>query len=195
MKKKILLTVLLLVFLAETAWGADYLSKNGEFWIATCSCQCKGVDMNASAVYKGGFAETQASASTKARTLCHEQCARSCGGYTNCSFDNEAGCKTCCQPFCAGLGDVRDKCELSCSSTCSYRGLVNSIVNIIYLVAGILGALMIVINGLRMVTSQDPNDRSAAKNGIIFVIIALIIIILAATLVGVFLNSAMTPAG
>jgi hypothetical protein len=176
MKKKILLTVLLLVFLAETAWGADYLSKNGEFWIATCSCQCKGVDMNASAVYKGGFAETQASASTKARTLCHEQCARSCGGYTNCSFDNEAGCKTCCQPFCAGLGDVRDKCELSCSSTCSYRGLVNSIVNI-------------------MVTSQDPNDRSAAKNGIIFVIIALIIIILAATLVGVFLNSAMTPAG
>jgi hypothetical protein len=194
MKLKILLMALLIILLAEVSLGADLATKEGEFWKGTCSCTCSGVgDLNASAVYKAGFLEDPATASTKAINLCHEQCARNCGGFTNCSFDNDAECTTCCQPFCASLGDAVDKCGLSCSSTCAYRGLVDSIVQIIYYAAGVLGALMIIINGIRIVTSQDPNERTAAKNGIIYVIIALIIIILAATLVNLFMNSATTP--
>jgi hypothetical protein len=187
MKQIILAITLLIILSAETAWGAESASKNGEFWVGTCTCQCKGVELTASVAYKPGISEDGA---TIAKKLCREQCARNCGGYTECPVQNDANCGTCCRTFCGSLGE---KCELSCSSTCSYRDLVNGIVQVIYLAAGIIGALMIVINGLRMVTSQDPNDRNAAKNGIIFVIIALIIIILAATLVGLFMNSAMTP--
>ena len=192
-QKKILLIALTIIFLAETIWGADQAIKNGEFWMGTSSCTCKG-QLNASALYKSTYLESDALASEHAINLSHEQCARSCGGNTTCSSDDNAKCASCCTTDCSAIDtSVRDKCELSCSSTCSYRGLVNGVIGIIYIAAGILGALMIVIHGIKMVTAQDPNDRNAAKNSIIYVIIALVIIVLAGALIGLFLQHGTIP--
>jgi hypothetical protein len=196
--KKTFLLTLVILFLAETALGADQWTNNGDFYTATCTCTCTtaggSAEVTASAVHKAMDAEPW----IQAIKLCHEKCARICGGYTTCSSDDPSICTSCCSTFCSSnyadaTQKMPDKCQLSCSSTCGYKGLVNDIVNVIYYAAGTIGALMLIINGLRLITSQDPNDRSAAKNGIIYVIIALIIIILAATLVGIFMNSAATP--
>ena len=184
--------------MAETALGADSVTNTGDIWQASCSCQCKienqNFQLNALAAYKTAFAEQPDSTSANALKSCHELCARTCGGYTDCSSDDKNTCATCCQGYCAPFdANVIYKCQLSCSSTCSYKGVVNGIVSIIYEVAGILGALMIAINGLRIVTSQDPQDRDSAKRSIMYVVIALIIIVLAGTLVSTFMNSATIP--
>ena len=50
------------------------------------------------------------------------------------------------------------------------------------------GLWYIAVHGIRMVTSQDPHDRDAAKSSIIHVIIALIIIAMAAALVNMFIS-------
>jgi hypothetical protein len=170
-------------------------TTSGGFITAECPCSCKQ-DLKVYALYKKGDLPDEFECQI-AKQYCHEKCARNCGGNTTCAKDNDADCGTCCQTYCSGDygGTLTYPCQESCSSTCSYRGLVNSVVQVIYAVAGVLGALFIIINGLRIVTSEDPNDRTAAKRAIIYVIIALIIIILAATLVGMFMNSATTPQG
>ena len=193
-QEKILLAALLIIFLAETALSTAQTTKNGDIWQGTCSCQCKNVELKAAVAYKTAYAEQADSASANTIKFCHEQCAKSCGGYTDCSSDDKNTCAKCCQGYCSPFdATVINKCELSCSSTCSYKGVVNGIIEIIYVVAGIVGALMIVINGLRLTTSQDPGERNAAKNGIIYVIIAILIIVMAATLVNLFMNSATIP--
>jgi hypothetical protein len=119
----------------------------------------------------------------------------------SCANQTEADCTTCCDTFCTGSyvkgGDgtslaegktVVDLCKTSCKSTCKFKGTINGITDIIYMIAGMLGALMIAIHGIRMVTSQDPHDRDAAKSSILHVIIALIIIAMAAALVNMFIS-------
>ena len=200
-------------------------TTDGDYIKAQCSCKCLGKDLNASAIYKKGSETTNGiirflgvfnplGAITGSITdsamnqlegqyalyRCQEQCSRSCGGYTSCAAQSDSECNTCCNSFCADSsggygGDYSVPCGQSCSSTCAYKGLINGIVGIIYDVAGIIGALMIVIHGIRMVTAEDAHDRSAAKSSIIYVILALIVIALAGTLVSIFMNSATIPQG
>ena len=70
---------------------------------------------------------------------------------------------------------------------------VKGVTDIIYTIAGIIAALMIVIHGIRMLTADNPSDRTAAKNSIIYVILALVVIILAGILVGLFLKPGTIP--
>jgi heme O synthase-like polyprenyltransferase len=72
-------------------------------------------------------------------------------------------------------------------------GFIKGLTEAIYLIAGVIAALMIVIHGIRMVTAQDPSDRNAAKNSIIYVLIALVIIVLAGTLVALLLKPGAIP--
>ncbi len=179
-------------------------AEEAGFVKAECTCTCGTKTINATGLYKPGsvlgitnpLENTQATAATK----CQEQCARTCGGFTNCSDQTDAGCDTCCTTYCTssyktGAGTstasgstTENPCKTSCKSTCKFRGTVNGITDIIYMAAGILGALMIAIHGIRMATSQDPHERDASKSSIIHVIIALIIIAMAAALVNMFIT-------
>jgi len=176
---------------SASASGAD----SSGFAKASCSCTCNNIkQLNTTGIYKGND-------QTIAKGKCQDQCARTCGGFTNCSDQTDAGCTTCCDTFCTTYytkgGDgssskpgetVTDLCKTSCKSTCKFKGTINGITDIIYMIAGLLGALMIAVHGIRMVTSQDPHDRDAAKSSIMHVIIALIIIAMAAALVNMFIS-------
>lgn len=154
--------------------------------------------VDAVGIYKpSGFIEgLKGGERTKAYAKCNEQCARTCGGRTTCANQTEADCSTCCDDFCTNKyqgasnaeAGTADHCKAACKSTCKFKGTVNGITDIIYMIAGMLGALMIAIHGIRMVTSQDPRQRDAAKSSIIHVIIALIIIAMAATIVNMFIS-------
>jgi hypothetical protein len=184
----------------SAAAGKSGLEEAG-FIKETCKCKCNEKDIDAVGIYKPGFWEkVLTDEKTTAKGKCQEQCARTCGGFTNCTDQTEAGCTTCCDTFCTSYykGDPgtstdpgktpTDLCKTSCKSTCKFKGTINGITDIIYMIAGMLGALMIIIHGIRMVTSQDPHDRDSAKSSILHVIIALIIIAMAAALVDMFIS-------
>jgi hypothetical protein len=188
----------------STSLASSTPAKSGAeeagFAKADCTCTCGTKTINATGLYKPGFAEQiLTTEQNKAADKCQAQCARTCGGFTNCSDQSESGCDTCCTTYCtssykAGSGTTTasatagDPCKTACKSTCKFRGTVNGITDIIYMAAGILGALMIAIHGIRMATSQDPHERDASKSSIIHVIIALIIIAMAAALVNMFIS-------
>ena len=186
--KKILIVVSLIMLLTNAAYGA--VVQNGDLWKATCTCTCKGNLLSASGVYKSTFGVLDDPV-LNVTNRCQDQCARNCGGLTTSSSDDKATCASLCQGDCSGVTTA--PCIESCSSTCSYNGVVNDIVTVIYEVAGVVGALMIVFYCIKMLTAQDPGERTSAKRSIIYVIIALIIIILAANLVPLFMNHTTTP--
>lgn len=181
---------------SESAAGSASESALEEagFIKETCTCTCDTKTIDAVGLYKPSSilgVTTELGATEKAKTKCAEQCARTCGGKTTCANQSEADCTECCDTFCTTKysgGDATDMCKTSCKSTCKFKGTVNGITDIIYMIAGMLGALMIAVHGIRMVTSQDPHDRDAAKSSIIHVILALIIIAMAAALVNMFIT-------
>jgi hypothetical protein len=187
-----------------TAASGGAAAKDASGFIkATCQCTCDGKKIDAVGMYKPFQVigvTLEPGAQSKAEGKCQEQCARTCGGRTTCNNQTDAECSTCCNGFCttkytgeAGTSveagkTPTDLCKTACTSTCKFKGTINGITDIIYMIAGMLGALMIAIHGIRMVTSQDPHDRDAAKSSIFHVIIALIIIAMAAALVNMFIT-------
>jgi len=185
---------------ATTSGGA----YSGDFVKASCECTCgKDKDGNArkigaTGLYKAGsVAKLTQDEVAVAKTRCQDQCARTCGGFTDCPKDNK--CTDCCDDYCTndykagdgagtGEGDPVEKCKASCKSTCEFRGTVNGITDIIYTVAAIAGAIMLAIHGIRLVTSGDAGTRDAAKASMAYVIMALVIIALAGAAVRMFTN-------
>ena len=153
----------------------------------TCTCQCLGEESSAAVLKSGG------------EPKCQQQCARTCGGFTDCPTASGQKCSDCCDTYCndgeKGYGGTySEECKVSCKSACDFRKLVNGIRDIIYAAAGIVGALMLIIHGIRLAVSRDPQGRDDAKSSMWHVIIALIIIALAASLVDLFINIGLKPA-
>ncbi len=185
-----------------TATTAD-AGGSGGYVKATCQCTC-GKDktgavrqIGATGLYKPGFLDF--SGTSSAETKCQAQCGRTCGGFTSCPTDKIAKCSDCCDDYCtnefkagtgAGTGgdDPVELCKAACRSTCDFRGTINGITDIIYTVAAIIGAIMLAIHGIRLVTSGDAGARESAKSSMAYVILALIIIALAGAAVRMFTN-------
>lgn len=82
----------------------------------------------------------------------------------------------------AQLGDTTAPCNAEAED--STNKLIQNIVNIISVIVGVAAVIMIIINGLRFITSSgDANGVSAAKNGIIYAIVGLVIVALAQVIV------------
>lgn len=69
------------------------------------------------------------------------------------------------------------------------NGLIGMATNIISLVAGIAAVIFLVLNGLKYVTSNGaPDQISRAKEGIIYALIGLVLIVLAQAIIGFVLT-------
>jgi glucan phosphoethanolaminetransferase (alkaline phosphatase superfamily) len=88
-----------------------------------------------------------------------------------------------------------DKCTGSDTKICEtdtnlVTDIIKSIINIILVFAGILAVLMIVIGGIRYITSDGDSSRaSQAKNTILYAIIGLIVAILSYAIVNFVLTN------
>ncbi|MEA3254200.1 MAG: pilin, partial [Candidatus Altiarchaeota archaeon] len=82
-------------------------------------------------------------------------------------------------------GKIKDKCItlkhmcLQCQGDCKLRKNVGNIEGIIYGIAAGIAILMLTINGIRLLTSDDSTTRDNAKKSIIYVILSLLIIVIA----------------
>ena len=190
MRSGTFLAILIAAFLLSTplallAGAADSGSAAQGYEKKSCTCKClvKGQSGDISAA-------TLAKKGADLDILCQQQCARTCGGFTDCPTDEKKACGDCCTGFCNSNYGGSDKatCQTSCKSACDFRKLVDGILSIVYAAAGIVGALMLVIHGIRLAVSKDPAGREAAKSSMWHVIIALLIIALAGTMVNMFIT-------
>lgn len=69
-------------------------------------------------------------------------------------------------------------------------GILLKVVNIIAVVAGAAAVIMIIINGLKMVTSEGSSEGVAsARRGILYTLAGLVVIVLARFIIGLLLSA------
>ncbi len=88
------------------------------------------------------------------------------------------------QQICNGIG-LADNGSGSCGDNgMQFQKVLNNVVNFLSIAIGIAAVLMIVIGGLRFITSGgDANKVTGAKNTIVYALIGLVIVVLAKTIV------------
>lgn len=103
-----------------------------------------------------------------------------CGGIEECL--DEGAVKT--DPDSASTGEEADE---------RVFGLIETVIDIFSLVVGVVSVIMIIIGGLRYITSGgDSGNVSGAKNTILYAIIGLVVVALAQVIVRFVLNTATT---
>lgn len=85
--------------------------------------------------------------------------------------------------ICEGVAITGGNCDSSAAGT-SVETVVRTVINLLSLVVGIVAVIMIIIGGLKYITSSgDSNNVSSAKNTILYAIIGLVIVALAQVIV------------
>lgn len=69
------------------------------------------------------------------------------------------------------------------------NGIITSIINILSIIAGIAAVVVIIVSGLKFVTSgSNPQDANNAREGILYALIGLLFAVLAQAIVQLFLS-------
>lgn len=75
------------------------------------------------------------------------------------------------------------------AGTANINGIIKTVINIFSVIVGVVAVIMIIIGGLRYITSGgDSGNVSGAKNTIIYAIIGLVVVALAQFIVQFVLN-------
>ena len=75
------------------------------------------------------------------------------------------------------------------AGTTNINGIIKTVINIFSVIVGVVAVIMIIIGGLRYITSGgDSGNVSGAKNTIIYAIIGLVVVALAQFIVQFVLN-------
>ncbi len=81
----------------------------------------------------------------------------------------------------ANLDDKNNKCEGGASSL---ESTIQTVITILTTIVGVAAVIIIIINGLRFITANgDSNSITAARNGIIYALIGLVIAVMAQIIV------------
>lgn len=87
-------------------------------------------------------------------------------------------------------------CETGTGAEATVNTIIEDVVNIFSIVVGVVAVIMIIIGGLKYITSSgDSGNVTSAKNTILYAIIGLIIVALAQVIVRFVLNRALDPTG
>ena len=95
------------------------------------------------------------------------------------------------QGLCSGVNlDVNNtNCTGGNEATNKINNLIHTIINLLSLVVGVVAVIMIIVGGLRYITSGGSDTGvTSAKNTILYAVIGLIIVALAQLLVRFVLN-------
>lgn len=69
------------------------------------------------------------------------------------------------------------------------QGILIKAANIITIITGIAGVIMIAVSGIRYIlASGDPSNVTAAKNTIIFTLVGLVVVVMARTIIVFIIN-------
>jgi hypothetical protein len=71
----------------------------------------------------------------------------------------------------------------------SLGNTVSTIINLLSVIIGIAAVIVLIVNGLRFITSSgEANNITAAKNGVIYALVGLVIVALAQVIVRFVIN-------
>jgi hypothetical protein len=88
------------------------------------------------------------------------------------------------QEACKGANLSNDPSCHTAQSTSTLEKTIELIVNILTIIVGIVAVIMIIVNGLKFITSNgDSNSISSARHGIIYALVGLVIVALAQVIV------------
>lgn len=98
--------------------------------------------------------------------------------------------------LCAGsnldISGAQETCPAN-ASTSTFNKFLTTIINIFSAIVGVIAVIMIIVGGLRYITSGgDANKVGAAKQTLIYAIIGLVVVALAQLIVHFVLNQAIT---
>jgi cytochrome bd-type quinol oxidase subunit 2 len=102
---------------------------------------------------------------------------------------------------CNGIYDCLDKGSSktdengadAASANDKVNGLIKTIINIFSLIVGVISVVMIIIGGLKYITSNgDSGNVTGAKNTILYAVIGLVIVVFAQLIVKFVLNKTQT---
>lgn len=89
-----------------------------------------------------------------------------------------------------------ETCEVEGTGTSSLQGLITKIINIFSVIVGVIAVIMIIVGGLKYITSGgDSGNVSSAKNTIIYALVGLVIVALAQFIVRFVLTNTNSVAG
>jgi uncharacterized membrane-anchored protein len=75
-------------------------------------------------------------------------------------------------------------------ATAKICGILITVRNILYIIAGIVGSIVFVLQGIKWAASaDDPGARKQAKEGVIHAIVGMIIVFLSVTIVTLILST------
>jgi len=128
--------------------------------------------------------------------ICKVECARECGREATCLDDPSTAadeCSSCCSTYCSKYGGFEKlSCEGMCYATCRANSeFCQAILLLQYLSLGV-GTILLSINALKWMMSDNDRARNDAKKGIAYTIFALLLIITAIYLVGYFYVGTIT---
>jgi hypothetical protein len=102
-----------------------------------------------------------------------------------------ASAATAAGDACAALGAGSD-CSKNPSGSTSVNSVLATAINIMSFIVGVIAVIMIIVGGLKFVTSGgDANNVSAAKNTILYAIVGLVVVALAQAIVRFVLHKAV----
>ena len=133
---------------------------------------------------------------------CMAECAKACGSATECLADAADTCEDCCEQNTCGNYAPYDwmgciipvgaeakevcSCMKSCTGTCDANTEFCNLIELLRIIAGIAAVVLLSIHGLRLIMTTQPEGRKDAKQGILYVIIGTLIILIASGLVSYF---------
>ena len=87
-------------------------------------------------------------------------------------------------------------CSVKDTGTTSLQGLIVKIINIFSIIVGVIAVIMIIVGGLKYITSGgESSNVSGAKNTIIYAIVGLVIVALAQFIVRFVLTNTNSAVG
>lgn len=95
-------------------------------------------------------------------------------------FENAKGEAQCGVNLADGATGTDSSCADTTNSESNLSSTLKSVLNILSVVAGVITVIMLIIAGIRFVTSQgDSGSVSSARNTVIYAIVGLIVVVLA----------------
>jgi len=162
------------------------LTASADIELIGCSCDCpegptdEFVGFMTKTIYTNGTNETN----------CQETCGGICGGMSHCGLNLLSGedCDTCCDTYCSGVtpSEAKTPCTDNCKEVCGVKSNLVEIASVLSYLAVAIVAVLFAVCGIKLLTSDDPETREAAKKCILYLIIALVLIGISALIVALF---------
>jgi len=161
------------------------LTASADIELIDCSCECpegpmdEFVGFDDQTVYTTGINESN----------CQETCGGICGGMSHCGLNlASSDCDTCCDTYCSGVTppEAKTPCIDNCKEVCGVKSRLVEIASILSYFAVAIVAVLFAVCGIKLLTSDDPETREAAKKCIIYLLIALVLIGISALIVALF---------